>query len=294
MLALPDDLKHQLKSKPKLTKLTFLDKLNLLVEWAGDDEMKKNYIGLKKSDDGFLVNIDVLSQHFEILRRSLMKNFLLIDYQKRSYQSSKEWVIFSPKKNTNSIMTTFTNLQQELTKNDFGEWNSAMLYNWDLFTVKFPERKVGDFTRQFIKNNSVLSISSLIKYFIRSDFLDAKNYQILFQHFSPISSIPGKISAFFASILARGWSIGEGKRTVKIIQPNKFLFNDGMKQIILENDMNCQFPGLWLISNSENGRRYEIESFFERKFPKEIPSNELFIESIMEHFPKINEVDSDE
>lgn len=280
---LPDSLKKQIKSKRKILKLDFIDKLNLLLEWAGDDERKKNFIGIKKLENGdLLVNIPVLSKHFDIKDRSLSKNFNLSNY--RAQKKVKGWFQFSKREDTHSIISTYGKIEQEIGKQEAENWNSEMLIYWDIFIKKYPDKKVSDFTIQFGKIKSILSLSQLIEYLIQSDIFDAGMFQFIFIHFSPMESISGKISTLLSSIFSRGWTIGEGAKTVNLIRPYGFLFDDGNQQIMVYNNLKCSYPGLWLF-NKENSENYEPESFFETFFPRELPSNDNFIDIIVKYFP---------
>ena len=283
-IQLPERLKQEIKSKPKLSKLTFTNKLDLLIDWAGDDENKKIFLGLKKIDDlSYNVNISTLSKHFKVKDRSLAKNFTLSHFQRKAYQSSKDWVIFTQKKDINSVVKTCINLGKELDEDNLKDWNASMVYDWDQFIEHYPNKRVSDFALQFGKNNAILSTSDLISYTIKSEIFDAKSFQNIYLHFGPTQGMQNKISAFFSAIFSRDWCIGEGKRTVSILPPNKFLFDDGFTQITLLNDKSCKNGGIWLILDDQH--KYETETFFEEYYPKELPTNEKFIYSIMKHFP---------
>ena len=64
------------------------------------------------------------------------------------------------------------------------------------------------------------------------------------------------------------------------------------KKIMLYNDHKCNYPGLWLV-NIENSQNYEIESFFEIFYPREIPSNQNFIDIIIKYFPEVIDENDD-
>ena len=292
-LELPETIKKQIRSKPKLVKLSFLNKLDLLLEWAKDDDNKIEFIGFKKlENDDFCVNLPVLAKHFDIQERSLCKNFLLSNYQRSQNQPRKDRVIFTNQKDNYSIVKTYNIVEKEVGKEGAENWNSDMINIWDKFIKKYPEKKVSDFVKQFGIHRAVLHISQLIEYLIQSTEFDAATFQFIFLHFSPMKSFPGKITSFLSSIFSRGWIIGEGPKTVTIVQPYGFLFDDGNQQIMIYNNLKCFYPGLWLC-NEDNSKNYDPESLFETFFPREIPSNDNFIDIVINYFPELPEENDD-
>lgn len=292
-LDLPETIKKQIKSKPKLIELNFIDKLGLLLDWAKDDEARINYVGIRKLDNGdFSVDMPVLAGHFGIKERSISKNFSNCNYQRCQHQPQKDRVCFTNSKNSYIIVNTYNKVKEELGENELKNWNIDMINNWDGFIKKYPEKKVSDFVIQFGIYKSILSISRLTEYLIQSPNFDANSFQLIFLHFSPMKSFPGKITSFLSSIFSRGWIIGEGPKTVTIVQPYGFLFDDGNQQIMIYNNLKCFYPGLWLC-NEDNSKNYDPESLFETFFPREIPSNDNFIDIVINYFPELPEENDD-
>lgn len=298
-LQIPQTILKQLKIKPRLTKFNFMDKIDLLLSWAKNDEQKLDIIGIRKLENGdFCVNLPVLSTHFCIKERSLVKNFNLCNYERCKKQLIEDCICFTLKKDNLAIVKTYTEIEQVFGKEGTENWNTEMIGNWNLFAKKYPERKVSDFVIQFGTVRAILPITQLISYLIQSDQFDMVMFKFIFLHFSPMKSIPGKISSLLSSVFSRGWVVGEGPKTLKLVEPYGFLFNDGIQQIMMYNDHKCQYPGMWLVDEERN-QIFEVECFFETYFPKEVPSNDNFIDIIIKYFPDLQEgneevIDNDE
>lgn len=263
-------------------KISFLDKLNLLIEWTGNDEEKKNFIGFQKYENGdFKVNIPVLSNNLGIKERSLTKNFALNGY---SHYKLNNFDFFTKQKR-------FDFLQERNKFNIFDAIKTNPLYDqmffyWDKFNKCFPERKVSDFVNKFIsKKNGWIGVNKLISLIIGSDNFDNDSFLLIFQHFGPIDSISSKISIICSSVFSRGWRFNqENVNTVNVLSNGIFLFNDGEKRIELQNDLSKNFNERWL-KRIDNNQYFELEYMFEKTFPKAVQSSILMRESIEELFP---------
>lgn len=282
-LVLPETIQKQITSKPKIMKLTFLDKLDILLNWAGEDHRKNEFIGLKKIGDNYFVNPVVLAEHFKIKKRSIERNFTSNQFQRSARQIVPNWILFTKENNFTSIAETYLQLQQELSAEDYQNWDSNMVSYWSQFIKQFPEKLITDFTKQFGSDKTILQLPTLISYLFQSDILDPSLYQSLYFHFSPFDSISGKVTSFLSALFSRGWSIGTGKRTVHLVPHYGFLFNDGKHEHLLINDYHIHYPDAWLFSE-ESHTHFNIESFFESFYPRETSSNAHYMDSILKQF----------
>lgn len=238
---------------------------------SGADREAIERAGVERLDkDVFKINANTLSGIFQIKPRSVNKMFNNLKYNRKVVD--KNWAIFY-------ILPTSVTVPDGIKEsNEIKEF-------WIDFQRIHPDRSVACFCKMYnCTSRSFIPPELLITYLLSSEVVDTDSFFSLFGHFGPRNSLNYKISAFCLSLLLRGWRIGANNRMVQIIEDTQFLFhyekND--QDIILNNTPKPYETGSYF--SLASGEFIDLETFFDRYFPMETPSNSYLIDAIQEIF----------
>ena len=292
---LPDAVVKKLRSKVRHEdhRLSFEDKLSLLVEWSGTDSEKCAISGVVRTPDGdYIVDSKVLCRHFDIKERSLFKNFNLLEYDRSRIDKTPNLQLFRKRNKERQAAESIQRIVGQLNTTTALNWDTSMLYLWDRFKAQSSTSSVVDFCKcANAKTNSFISPALFLTYILQSDTLSIAQFQTIYEHFGPFEHMFDRLTNFCCSVVARNWVFGTGDRSVELLPNGVFLFTC-KKSVELRNDF--KEPGYWYTDST--GRKFDLESFFERHFPAEIPceSNLIhFVTNVMPEEPIQVHSDSD-
>ena len=273
---LPDVLISKLRSKVRHEdlRLGFEDKLKLLLDWAGNDSEKCALCGVARTNDGdYVVDSKVLCRHFDIKERSLFKNFNLLEYDRSRIDKNPSVQLFRKRNKERQAAESMQRIVGQLNAMAGLNWDPAWVYLWDRFKLRSVDGTIVDFCScANAKTNSFISPAVFVSYIFQSQTLSLPQFQALVEHFGPLEHMFDRMTNFCISVVARGWRFGSGERSVELKPQGLFLFTH-QKSVELQN--NFREPGYWF--TDATGQKLDIESFFEKHFPADLPSESNLI-----------------
>jgi len=279
MEQIPESLRILLSSKKKTNEFpNFMKKIDLLVSWVGNDPTRIQICGIEKTgNDTYVIVPEVMCILFDIQSKSLRKNLM-----KYGFEISKtlEWG------RKFEFTYNIDRIQIESHINRIKEGNLeehtmlSMIHPFYPYKKKFPGCSMRDLSEYVIaKNNGIFSLYNLLVHIFGDVVVSIEIFSSFYAHFGPLICVDYKIRMLCSSLFNRGWRFGVGIRTVSLGTHNSLVFNNGNKQIVLKNLFdNPRIDDFWLLT--EDGEGIEIESFFERCFPDEIPSQLHYVQAL--------------
>jgi hypothetical protein len=282
---LPDFILTEIRSKRRKEDAWkgFEDKLRILTEWSQDDAEKCALTGLTLTPDGdFLVDCPTLASLFQIKERSLHKNFNLCDYHRATFQGNSNLQLFAKRNHEREHSESIQRIVGQLDVVGPLNWDPSMTFHWEKFVRESPDPSVSNFCRVFRAERAhFLSPTVLLGFVLQSDIVSVESFQLIYEHFGPETHLFTRLNNFCVSVFSRGWGFGSGSRCVELLPDGVFRLTVDDQVVDLQN--NFRELGYWL-KNSDN-ERGDIESFFERHFPMETPSEAQLISFVERHFP---------
>jgi hypothetical protein len=274
---LPAFLVEQIRSKYRKDdlQLDFMTKLRLIATWANGDPIKAAIAGLSQlPDESFVVDSSVLARNFNIKETSLTKNFNLNGYERVSVGAARKLCLLRKR-----LPVTGAGMGAVEEPNGMAP---VVFYHWQEFSAD-PSRSVEAFCAHFrAKRVSFLSSEILVRFVIESETIDARLFQMIYEHFGPAERILDCLNNFCVSLFSRNWRFGIGDRRVELCDDGMFCFRLGELAVELRN--NFHQPNYWYFQG--DGGKTDLEAFLERNFPMEIPSELHLVRFIEANFPE--------
>jgi hypothetical protein len=166
---------------------------------------------------------------------------------------------------------------------DASSLDLSMLHHWEEFSRRVPGRSTADFCSHFkAKTKSFLSPRILLEFIIQSKTITIGLFQLIYEHFGPTDHFFVRMNNFCLSLFSRNWGFGSGDRLVEFGPDGVFAFRLGPNSAHLRN--NSHEIGYWY--TDAEGRRCDVEAFFERQFPMEVPSETILVSFMERNFPE--------
>ena len=283
--AIPAELIAKLMSKTKSARrVPFEEKVHAAVEWVGESEERRKMLGIMRLQNGDVI-IDTVqfSKFVSVQPKSVQKNMRNAGFHKKATVEWAKTYVFSQNEETEKE-TKFGEVPDGVTPDS---WNETIANHWQEFSSSFPDHGIKDLD-EFLPSpqGGFIKSSQLVFLIYSAQTITPKIFGSLLRHFGPLSLVTMKLGALANAALSRGWSFDEeeGKRTISLDETNKFIFNDGVKHVVLENmDSVARMDPFWL--KNEQGEMLELEEFWTNEFPNERKSKALFADAILEYFP---------
>ena len=287
---IPLDLLIKILSSSKASKTySFSDKINLLVDWVGNNDERKKTVGLFRLENGdYYVDTKILSNIMSIQPKSIIKNFSIAGYKKKAViEYGKSFLLTKDDNNQHTLVLGQQNESlPEGVPNEL--WSNQINENWESFSKSFPELLVSDLD-SFLPNpiGGFLKTSQLIRFIYNTDTITPLIFGSILKHFGPLSIVNLKVGTLCMSLISRGWTFDtEASKHVSLENPNKFIFTDSKKSCTLLNNDSFNKMDLYWLRNEETGEMIDLEDFWNQEFPAELQSKEFIADILMEYFPE--------